>query len=98
MADIRVDPTDLDAAGAALGQVGGDVTASARASGPALTPQPAWDPGFDSVAAGATLAEAGLDAVRRLGADVDACAAAMRACAAAWAASDDAVAETLRAS
>ncbi len=95
--DVRVNPVDLDAAGAALARVGRDVVAAAREPGSPLTPHPAWAPGFDSVAAGATLAEAALVAVRRLGADVGTCAAAMRHCAAAWTASDDAVARSLRA-
>lgn len=97
MADVRVHPAELDAAGTELGRIGEDVAAAARASGTAVTPHPAWDPGFDAVAAGAALAQTGLDAVRRLGADLDGCAAAMRACAAAWSASDDAVVATLRA-
>lgn len=96
MADVRVHPAELDAAGTELGRIGEDVAAAARASGPAITPHPAWDPGFDAVAAGAALAQTGLDTVRRLGTDLDDCAAAMRACAAAWSASDDAVAATLR--
>ncbi|MET0188498.1 MAG: hypothetical protein ABW212_05830 [Pseudonocardia sediminis] len=95
--DVRVDPAEVDAAGTALERVGADVAAAARTCGPAITPQPAWSPGFDSVAACAALADAGLDAVRRLATDLDVCAAALHACAAAWAASDDAVARSLRA-
>lgn len=94
--DVRVDPVDLDAAGAAVARVARDVVTAARTSGRSLTPHPAWAPGFDSVAAGAVLAEATLDALRHLGAEVGACAGAMRTSAAAWAAADETVARSVR--
>lgn len=94
--DVRVDPVLLEAAGAVVARVGGDVAAAALAAEPAVTPQPAWEPGFDSVAAAAALAAADLVAVRALGAGLVDCANAMHTAAAAWAESERVIADGLR--
>lgn len=94
--DVRVDPVHLETAGAALARLAVEVAAAARAAEPAIAPQPAWDAGFDTVAAAAALADTDLDAVRELGAGLDACAGAMHAAAAEWVRSDRAVADRLR--
>lgn len=94
--DVRVDPVHLEAAGAALTRLGADAVDAARAAEQAIAPQPAWDGGFDTVAAAAALADADLHAVRELGAGLDACAGAMHAAAAAWVRADQAIADRFR--
>lgn len=94
--DVRVNTGDLDAAGAELVAVG-KALAEAMRSPDALRVDPAYSEGFASVGATARLGELWCaDLVRRAD-EVVAQGAAMRAAAEAWRATDDAVADTLRA-
>lgn len=94
--DVRVNTDDLDAAGAALAGLGTALADAARSPG-TLRAEPAYTEGFASVGATARLGELWRDELVRRGDEVVAQGTAMRAAAQAWRATDDAVAETLRA-
>jgi hypothetical protein len=94
--DVRVNTDDLDAAGAALAGLGTALADAARSPG-TLRVEPAHTEGFASVGATARLGGLWRDELVRRGDEVVAQGTAMRAAAQAWRATDDAVAETLRA-
>ena len=94
--DVRVNTGDLDAAGAELVGVGAALADAMRAPD-ALRVEPAYSEGFASVGATARLGELWRAELARRAADIVADGTAMRAAAEAWRATDDAVADALRA-
>ena len=94
--DVRVNTGDLDAAGAELVGLGTGLADAMRAP-EALRVEPAYTEGFASVGVTARLAELWRSDVVRRGDEIVAQGTAMRAAAEAWRATDDAVADTLRA-
>lgn len=94
--DVRVNTGDLDAAGAELARIG-SAMADAMRSPDALRVEPAYVEGFASVGATARLGELWRSELVRRADEVVGQGAAMRAAAEAWRATDDAVADTLRA-
>ncbi len=94
--DVRVHTGDLDAAGAEV-VASGAALADTMRSPDALRVDPAYSEGFASVGATARLADLWRDELVRRADEVVALGTAMRAAAQAWRATDDAVADTLRA-
>ncbi len=94
--DVRVNTDDLDAAGAELAGVGTALADAMRSPG-MLRVEPAYCEGFASVGATAHVAELWRDELARRADEVVGQGTAMRAAAQAWRATDDAVAEALRA-
>ena len=94
--DVRVNTGDLDAAGAELVGLGTGL-ADAMRSPEALRVEPAYTEGFASVGATARLGELWRSDLVRRAEGIVAQGTAMRAAAQAWRATDDAVADTLRA-